>query len=188
MTANSSYSSKKGFTLIELMITITIIAVLATVGLVVFSTVQKNARASKRIQDLDSIKKALENYKLSTGGYPVQATFDCVGAAIVALAPAHMPAIPADPLDGANAQGSHCYQYRGTANEYKVRTNLTISTEGETSATGFAAQPNYIDPMRDGAADCAVTTIVNQTTPAHTGWAVYSTLGYSLTTPNACAY
>jgi prepilin-type N-terminal cleavage/methylation domain-containing protein len=53
----------KGFTLVELMIGITIIAILSTVGYVVFSNIQKNARDAKRKEDVNAIAKAYEaNY------------------------------------------------------------------------------------------------------------------------------
>ena len=50
-SAKKAESSKKGFTLIEIMVSIAIIAVLAAVGLVVYSTAQKAGRVSKRVQD-----------------------------------------------------------------------------------------------------------------------------------------
>lgn len=50
----------KGFTLIELMVAISIVAILATVGVVLFSNAQKNARDGKRRADIDAISRALE--------------------------------------------------------------------------------------------------------------------------------
>lgn len=53
----------RGFTLIELMVAISIVAILAVVGLTVFSNVQKNARDSRRRVDLTAIADALETNK-----------------------------------------------------------------------------------------------------------------------------
>ncbi len=50
----------KGFTLVELMVVIAIIAILAVAGLVLFTTATKNARDSKRRADVDAIAKAIE--------------------------------------------------------------------------------------------------------------------------------
>ena len=58
-----------GFTLIELLIAITIIAILSTIGFSTFTTVQRQARDSKRMQDLSEIQKALEQYKVIHGSY-----------------------------------------------------------------------------------------------------------------------
>lgn len=53
----------QGFTLVELLVVITILAILAVVGTTVFTGVQKNARDTGRKADIDAISKAFEtNY------------------------------------------------------------------------------------------------------------------------------
>jgi len=59
----------KGFTLVELLIVISIIAILSVVGIVVFSNVQKGARDSRRKGDVESIAKAYEVGYNNTGAY-----------------------------------------------------------------------------------------------------------------------
>lgn len=61
----SIYNSQ-GFTLVELMVAITIVAILATIGITLFSGTQKQARDSKRKQDIDSIAIALETHYNAT--------------------------------------------------------------------------------------------------------------------------
>jgi prepilin-type N-terminal cleavage/methylation domain-containing protein len=56
-------TSSKGFSLIELLIVISIMAILAVVSVTVYSNVQKNARNSARRADVDSIIKAIETAK-----------------------------------------------------------------------------------------------------------------------------
>lgn len=58
---------RHGFTLVELLVVITIIAVLSAIGLTVFNGVQPKARNDRRRADLDSISKALEVNKTSAG-------------------------------------------------------------------------------------------------------------------------
>lgn len=52
-----------GFTLVELMVAISIVAILAVIGLVVYGNVQANARNSQREQSLQAIATALEANK-----------------------------------------------------------------------------------------------------------------------------
>ena len=62
-------TAKKGFTLIELMIAISIVAVLATIGMVMYSSTQSTARDAKRKGDLEDIKSALFLYKAANGSF-----------------------------------------------------------------------------------------------------------------------
>ncbi len=63
------YSKSKGFTLIELMVAISIVAILATIGIVAFGATQKSARDAKRKGDLEDIKKAFYLYRASNGSF-----------------------------------------------------------------------------------------------------------------------
>lgn len=63
-------TNRRGFTLIELMVAISIIAIIATVGLISYSKAQSVGRDAKRKQDLRSISVALELYRQTNGSYP----------------------------------------------------------------------------------------------------------------------
>ncbi len=52
----------EGFSLIELLVVITIIGLLASVGLTSYTRAQERARDAKRQSDLISLKNALEIY------------------------------------------------------------------------------------------------------------------------------
>lgn len=62
---------KNGFTLVELLISISIIAILSAIGMVTYSTVLKQGRDSKRQSDLSSIQSVLEQYYADKFSYPL---------------------------------------------------------------------------------------------------------------------
>lgn len=70
----SKLNPKKGFTLVELLVTISIIAILSSIGLVIFRSVQLTARDGIRKQDLHSLARALEFYYQKHGNYPYPGT------------------------------------------------------------------------------------------------------------------
>lgn len=117
--------NKKGFTLVELLVVITILAILMTIGIAVYSGVQKNARDLRRKTDLRSIKIALDLYYQSNGKYPTVASRVFSGAApsewITGLNTAYMTqGVPVDPFgqtsgDPTAAAGAYRYAYDSQA-------------------------------------------------------------------------
>lgn len=62
--------NNKGFTLIELLVVIAIIGLLASIVLVALTQTRSKARDTKRIADINQLRKALELYYLDYGVYP----------------------------------------------------------------------------------------------------------------------
>ena len=60
---------KKGFTMIELLVVATILAVLAAAAMVSYSSVNIKSRDSKRLSDLEQVRSALEMYRADNGNY-----------------------------------------------------------------------------------------------------------------------
>lgn len=63
-------SSTKGFSLVELLVTATIIGLLAAAGIVSYTTANRNSRNAKRVADLEQVRAALELYRIEEGCYP----------------------------------------------------------------------------------------------------------------------
>ena len=63
-----------GFTLVELLVVISIIAVLALVGLALFSGASQKARDSKRVQDIVAMSQAMETQYVTGTGYSTAVT------------------------------------------------------------------------------------------------------------------
>ncbi|MDP2091273.1 MAG: prepilin-type N-terminal cleavage/methylation domain-containing protein, partial [Candidatus Gracilibacteria bacterium] len=59
-----------GFTLVELIVVITILAILGTIAFVSLQGYSSNARDSVRTSDLSRMKSTLELYNLDAGNYP----------------------------------------------------------------------------------------------------------------------
>lgn len=59
-----------GFTIVELLIVVVVIAILASISLVSYTNIQQRARDSQRKHDIQAIIGALELYHLDHGEYP----------------------------------------------------------------------------------------------------------------------
>lgn len=176
----------KGFTLVELLVVILIIGILATVGLTMYSGVQKSARIAKRIEDLRAIKNALEVYNSVEKSYP--STF-VVGATpafnsscsppatgvVPNFVPKYMSSFPKDPLSGG------CYRYASNGVDYKL-----YNTNSE-MASDFQSQSALIDPARDGSTvdNCRVDTPTGGTVSA---WAIWSSCDPAKCAESGCSW
>ncbi|MDD2483191.1 MAG: type II secretion system protein [Candidatus Shapirobacteria bacterium] len=102
-------NKKNGFTLIELIVSITIIAVLTVAGVISYSGASKKARDSRRMADLEKIRIALELYRQGTGSsYP---------ATTSALVPNYLQTVPTGPKGEA-------YTYTNSGYKYVLKTTL----------------------------------------------------------------
>lgn len=125
------HQAKKGFTLVEILVAVTIVGILAAIGLGSFASSQMKARDSRRKSDLASIAKALEFYYNDRGEYP-----DDDAAGTGAIKGCGSSATPANCTWGSTfAQGSTTYMIelpedpgtglkyyyvRVTANQYRL--------------------------------------------------------------------
>lgn len=70
---------RKGFTLIEILIVVAIIAILASVVLVGLGPAQQSGRDARRLSDLYQIQTALGLYNNKCGGFPGSGAGNCLG-------------------------------------------------------------------------------------------------------------
>ncbi len=69
----------KGFTIVELLIVIVVIAILATLVIVTFTGIQQKARDSQRQTDINALDSHLEAYYAENGSYPSLAVLTSTG-------------------------------------------------------------------------------------------------------------
>ena len=62
--------SRRAFTLVELLVVITIIGLLSTIAVVSLSSARSKARDTKRIADIRQISTAMQMYQQDNGTYP----------------------------------------------------------------------------------------------------------------------
>ncbi len=148
---------RKGFTLIEMLIVITIIALLASLILVGMGGARAKARDSRRIADLHNVQNALELYYAKIGSYPVDnynsSTDWNTFRTILTGAGIGVNQVPKDPLNDA----TRYYRYGGITDG----TNYVLGAQLEQSDV---ALNDDIDGTVNSI-DCADTNLVYCITP-----------------------
>jgi len=140
ITKNLRAKSGAGFTIIELIVVIVIIAVLSGVVMFNVSQYMSKSRDAKRISDLDNIRKAIEMYRADYGVYPL-----CNGSALCTSTGGYgnlanwteiLPYLAKIPIDPINTRYNYGYYYgRG----YKFSTTRIggLCYSGNGTATNY---------------------------------------------------
>ena len=142
--------NKKGFTLIEIVVVMAIIAVLAALVTGAIVGARKQMRDTQRISDFRNLRIALEVYYGAHLRYPIMLNYqghcsDFGGKAntgvdgwIPNLAPNYINELPTDP----NQQdtGWHCYLYYSDGSDYKLLAHGTPED--------YSINSPYYDPVR----------------------------------------
>lgn len=71
--------STRGFTIVELLIVIVVIAILATISIVTYNGVQARAENNKTINVVGVYAKAFHLYAIDNGVYPSSSSYPCLG-------------------------------------------------------------------------------------------------------------
>jgi general secretion pathway protein G len=113
---------RRGFTLIELMVATSILAVLSVIGIVSYSSVNKRSRDAKRKSDLEQVRSALELYRSDKGFYPTGSDKSFVALTTLdggggggPLVPTYLPNIPMDPKSSATIPVTYFYAPLGVS-------------------------------------------------------------------------
>ena len=117
-----------GFTLFELLVSISIIAIMTALASVAFSGAQKKARDARRVQDIKLVQTAAEQYYSQNNYvYPANDTTPWIGSSQNIL-----DVFPKDPKSATN----YSYVYTAATNTYCVCTPVIM--ENPTNANSDA--------------------------------------------------
>ncbi|MBP8590878.1 prepilin-type N-terminal cleavage/methylation domain-containing protein [Candidatus Shapirobacteria bacterium] len=133
---------KGGFTLIEVLVAATIIALLTSIGVVSYQAANRQARDAKRKADLEQIRAALQIYRGDCGSYPASISFggsltgSCTGSTVT-----YMQQVPQDPKSS-----TWNYSYSSSGTSYVLCAYLeggSVSTNCTGSCSCGADPCNY---------------------------------------------
>lgn len=173
------FNLKSGFTLIELMVVISIIAILSVIVFASFGDARSQSRDKVRMNDLKQVQVALTLYKAQNGSYPAQGCtggggteFSGVSAPlagfsvqctnyIAGLVPDYIEVLPTDPSGSEAGKG---FFYRSDGNSFKLMVVGVESMKVSSFNEPFARCPVSIS----GSSACSGTT------PPDDTYAVYS--------------
>ncbi|MBC7512436.1 prepilin-type N-terminal cleavage/methylation domain-containing protein [Candidatus Saccharibacteria bacterium] len=71
--------SRRGFTIVELLIVIVVLGVLAAITVVAYNGTQTRANNTKTIQGVVKYVRAMHLYSVNNGTYPIEASYPCLG-------------------------------------------------------------------------------------------------------------
>lgn len=129
-----NFTKTKGFTMIELLVSIVVIAVISTVGFVSYSNSQKISRDFRRKQDLRAVQTALElYYQKNAGAYPIGSSWSTLDA----LEPTYINKIPLDPKNTGDFK--YFYESASPGSTYLLCTNLENDSDKERNTTACSS-------------------------------------------------
>ena len=109
---------KKSFTLIEILVVVTIIMLLTTTATVTYTAFLKQSRDAKRKTDLEQIRAALEMYRSNNDTYPVGSVY-ATTLSILTAPVTYIQSLPTDPKDP-----TYIYYYSGDISDYTLGSYL----------------------------------------------------------------
>lgn len=115
--------SKRGFTLVELLVVVAIIGLMIAVALVALNSARAKARDARRVNDIRQIQIALERYYIDAGSYPI-------GNNVLLGTP---PGTIGNCLDS-NGFSTNC---SGIIYEARIPSNPTPTNDGDCPASGY---------------------------------------------------
>ncbi|MBY0538555.1 prepilin-type N-terminal cleavage/methylation domain-containing protein [Patescibacteria group bacterium] len=147
------YSSPlKGFTIVELLVAISIIGILSSIVYANFGEARKASRDDVRKTSLKELQLAIEFYKAQNDRYPdagcgvaagtyAEASATCVDY-ISGLIPDYIPALPRDPNSENDAGVGFMYRTNASGSDYKLMVKDAIEVKFTVAGDEYANGTN----------------------------------------------
>lgn len=134
---------KRGFTLIELLVVVAIIALLASLMVASLGRAQERARDVRRMEDVNTLQKALAIHMASNATYPIAVASTTIdGSDVVTTDLIASQSISAAPLDPIHPTYSYIYASNAIGSDYMI--GFCLETD---SIPGYALGcTNYVSP------------------------------------------
>jgi prepilin-type N-terminal cleavage/methylation domain-containing protein len=157
-------TKRTGFSLIEIVIAISLVAIFVTLPSLAFTNYLKQSRDEKRKSDVNKIQSALEAYKAENGVYPEDLD--------VLVEEGYMSEIPQDPMQGQDVPGTNGteqfgYEYNLSPDglSYELSSRLEGKTVGGPGGSGGGETP---EGGANDAGDIYIVTPKGPKTISHT--------------------
>lgn len=141
-------TSRPGFTLIEIIIAITLIAFFVTLPILAYSSYLKKTRDTQRKNSINQIQSALEQYRANNGKYPPTDTWKDV-----LVSQGYLPSIPKDPLDGQAVAGEngvyYGFDYQSSADGQSYQLSVRLE-ENQPGGKGYSNEKSYYTVSPEG--------------------------------------
>jgi prepilin-type N-terminal cleavage/methylation domain-containing protein len=146
---------KQAFTLVELIVVITILAILWTIAFISLQWYSKDARDSIRISDISSMKTSLELFHLDAGKYPLPDDNEVVDygtealwyqwdfwSSVISNLSRSMTEVPTDPL----TDKKYVFSVANNKNEFEILSllewdSLALNNINQTNAASLVVTP-----------------------------------------------
>lgn len=126
----------QGFTLIEILVVVTIIVLLTAAAVVSYTAFFKQARDAKRKTDLEQVRAALEIYRSNNDTYPVGigwASLSTLTSPVI-----YIQSLPSDPKNP-----TYSYYYSGSISDYTLGAYLESTSSCPVTIGCTGANCNY---------------------------------------------
>jgi uncharacterized protein (TIGR02145 family)/prepilin-type N-terminal cleavage/methylation domain-containing protein len=136
------FIKKRAFTIVELLITISIIALILTVAIFSFGNTREDSRNSKRVSDIKQVQLALEKYHSDNGSYPTELNFgQPLSGNDGKIYMSNLPSNPSPRNDGDCPDSEYEYIYDAYEKTYQIIFCLSKDVETNLSAGEKMAIP-----------------------------------------------